>query len=110
MQEPIFPAATRPPMKWGVPLMALVALFMPAFVLSLWLGVLVSWWASAALAGFSIFGFFWMRRVTANDDHRLSQAWLAMRLSQRHPNRRLRQGVRSYSPVTLRGAQDVWRR
>jgi len=29
MREPIFPGASRPPMKWGVPLMALVALFMP---------------------------------------------------------------------------------
>ena len=46
MQEPIFPGASRPPMKWGVPLMAIVAVFMPAAVLSIWLGVIVSWLAA----------------------------------------------------------------
>ena len=110
MQEPIFPGASRPPMKWGVPLLALVALFMPAAVVSVWLGVIVSGWAAAVLLAVSAAGFVWMRRVTTHDDHRLSQAWMAFRLNLRNPNRALRSGVRSYSPVTLRGAPDAWRR
>ncbi len=110
MQEPIFPGASRPPMKWGVPLMALVALFMPAAVLSLWLGVLLSWWACAAGPMACVAVFVWMRKVTANDDHRLTQAWMALRLTLRNPNRHLRQGTRSYSPIPLRGADDAWRR
>ncbi len=97
-------------MKWGVPLMALVALFMPAAVLSMWLGVLVSWWACAAVFAASAALFVWMRKLTANDDHRLSQAWMALRLSLGNPNRQLRQRVRSYSPLPLRGADDAWRR
>jgi type IV secretory pathway VirB3-like protein len=97
-------------MKWGVPLMALVALFMPAAVLSVWLGVIVSGWAAAALVALSAAGFVWMRRVTTHDDHRLAQAWMSLRLSLRNANRTLRGRVRSYSPVTLRGASDAWRR
>ena len=110
MREPIFPGASRPPMKWGVPLMALVALFMPGAVLALWLGVLVSWWLFAAVLLACALGFVWMRKVTTHDDHRLMQAWMSIRLSLRHPNRHLRDGARSYSPVTLRGANDAWRR
>jgi type IV secretion system protein VirB3 len=110
MQEPIFPGASRPPMKWGVPLLALVAVFMPAAVVSVWLGVIVSGWAAAALIALSTAALLWMRRVTTHDDHRLTQAWMALRLNLRNPNRTLRGGVRSYSPITLRGARDAWRR
>ena len=73
MREPIFPGASRPPMKWGVPLMALVALFMPGAVVAIWLGVLVSWWLFAAVLLACAFGFVWMRKVTTHDDHRLMQ-------------------------------------
>jgi type IV secretion system protein VirB3 len=110
MQEPIFPGASRPPMKWGVPLMAIVAVFMPAAVLSIWLGVIVSWMAALGVVVSAVVAFIWMRRVTRHDDHRLSQAWMAIRLARRNRNRVLRSSVRSYSPVALRGADDGWRR
>jgi type IV secretion system protein VirB3 len=110
MQEPIFPGASRPPMKWGVPLMAIVAVFMPAAVLSIWLGVIVSWLAALGVAASAVMAFFWMRRITRHDDHRLAQAWMAMHLARHNRNRKLRSSVRSYSPVALRGADDAWRR
>lgn len=97
-------------MKWGVPLIALVALFMPSAVIAVWVGAIVSWTAALGIVGASALLFVWMRRVTAHDDHRLAQAWMSFRLSLRQPNRRLRAGVRSYSPVALRGADDAWRR
>ena len=97
-------------MKWGVPLTALVALFMPTAVLAMWLGVLVSIWAAAVLVAVCAGVFIWMRRVTRHDDHRLAQALMSLRLSLCNPNRGLRQGVRSYGPVALRGADDAWRR
>ena len=109
MREPIFPGASRPPMKWGVPLMALVALFMPSFVAVIWLGILVSWWAALPLVLAATAGFVWMRHVTARDDHRLAQQWLRLKLALRNPNRRLRGGVRSYAPLPLNGGPDAWR-
>ena len=56
-------------MKWGVPLMALVALFMPSVVLAIWLGVLVSWWLCAVVFVACAMGFVWMRKVTIHDLH-----------------------------------------
>lgn len=109
MRELIFPGASRPPMKWGVPLLALVALFMPAFVAVIWLGILVSWWASLPLVMLAVGVFVWMRHVTARDDHRLAQQWLRLKLVLRNPNRRLRRGVRSYAPLPLHGGPDAWR-
>jgi type IV secretion system protein VirB3 len=110
MREPIFPGASRPPMKWGVPLMALVALFMPAFVAVMWLGLLLSWWLAAPVALAAALSFWWMRRTTVRDDQRLHQQWLRLKLALRQPNRRARCGVRSYSPLALRGVRDDWRR
>ena len=41
--ETIFKGATRPPMKFGVPLVPLVVLLLPGFVSGMWLSTMVSW-------------------------------------------------------------------
>ena len=43
MIETIFKGATRPPMKFGVPLVPLVVLLLPGFVSGMWLSTMVSW-------------------------------------------------------------------
>ncbi len=46
-QEAIFKGATRPAMKFGVPLVPLVVLLGTTILIVLWAGLLVSWWISA---------------------------------------------------------------
>ena len=96
MREPIYKGATRPAMKWGVPLMALVVVFMPAIVLGAWGAILVNWMIApvAAIVILPLYG--WMRWVTYNDDQRLLQMILKIKLIRANPNRRM-WTARSYS-------------
>lgn len=114
--EVVYKGATRPPMKWGVPLIALVGVFMPAVIVTLWatmagifllgrVGLLVAP-ACAVLIGLA---FMWMRWVTSRDDQRLNQFLTSLKLRSANPNRGLF-GARSYSPYRARGAKDAWRR
>lgn len=96
MREPIYKGATRPATKWGVPLMALVAIFMPAIVVGAWGAILVSAWIAPAILAALIPLYAWMRWVTHKDDQRLLQLILKLWLAWRNPNRRL-WTARSYS-------------
>jgi type IV secretion system protein VirB3 len=49
-REAIYKGATRPAMKFGVPLVPLVVLFGSAMLVTLWGGVLVSWWTVPLVA------------------------------------------------------------
>jgi type IV secretion system protein VirB3 len=48
-REAIYKGATRPAMKFGVPLVPLVLLFGGGMLVTMRGGVLVSWWTAAAV-------------------------------------------------------------
>jgi len=96
MREPIYKGATRPAMKWGIPLMALVAVFMPTIVVGVWAAILVSWLVAPAILIAVVPAYAWMRWVTYSDDQRLHQMLLKIKLNWLNGNRRL-WTARSYS-------------
>lgn len=116
MREVIYKGATRPPMKWGVPLIALVALCMPGVVLSVWLGL-------GSMLAFGRVGllalpagliatagvYASMRWTTARDDQRLQQMLTSWRLARWNRNRALYGHCRSYGAYRAQGAADVGR-
>lgn len=110
MREPIFKGATRPPMKWGVPLMFTVGLLIPTFIATIWVGYLVSYWVAPLPPLLGGGAFFWMRAICARDDQRLYQRLKAFKLNRLNRGRVLYEGLRSYSPYRSRSAIDAWRR
>lgn len=110
MRETIFKGATRPPMKWGIPLSAAVGFLIPAFMLTIAGGKWVSKWTYLIVPIVAACVFVWMRQVCARDDQRLAQWAKAMKLTLLNSNRTLFKGLRSYSPYRSHGANDVWRR
>ena len=110
MIETVFKGATRPPMKFGVPLAPLVVLLLPGFICGMWLSTMVDWRFAPVIFGTVTVAYAWMRIVTSRDDQRLTQMVLSIKLAMRNPNRVLRDGARSYAPVALRGGRHVWRR
>lgn len=116
IREAIYKGATRPPMKWGVPLIALVGVFMPAVLVTLWatLGAIFTigrFGLLVAPAGAVLIGlvFVWMRWMTSRDDQRLNQIIKSAKLRYLNKNRSLFNN-RSYSAYRARGAVDAWRR
>lgn len=109
MIEAIYKGATRPAMKWGVPLLGLVGVLTPIFLGTIWIGSLATPWAFPVgfVAGATCFG--WMRYVTTKDDQRLAQWFKAMKLALTNRNRKLF-GVRSYGAYRADGARSTWRR
>ena len=103
----IYKGATRPAMKLGVPLVPLVVLCSTGMLLSMWGGVLVSWWIALAVALALAPAWMWMRFVTARDDQRCRQMAMALKLWLSDRNHRLWQ-ARSYAPSLYRGASDGW--
>ena len=107
--EVIYKGATRPAMKLGIPLVPLVLVLGSGFLLMLWGGLLVSGWIALAVLVAWVPALIGMRLVTAQDDQRFWQAYLAAKLRWTHHNRRFWQS-RSYAPTLYRGASDVYRR
>jgi len=105
--EAIYKGATRPAMKLGIPLVPLVVLVGAGMLAMMWLGVLVSWWLSLGVAMGMAPMLFWMRFVTAQDDQRFHQMFVALKLRLHDRNRRV-WCARSYSPTVYRGARDAW--
>ena len=110
MIETVFKGATRPPMKFGVPLAPLVVLLLPGFICGMWLSTMVNWRFAPLIFGSLALAYLWMRIVTNRDDQRLTQMVLKLKLTLRNPNRVLRNGSRSYAPISYRRGRDVWRR
>jgi type IV secretion system protein VirB3 len=105
--EAIYKGATRPAMKLGIPLVPLVVVFGSGMLLIMWGGILVSGWiALGVLVSFAPV-LFWMRWLTARDDQRFRQIFIAAKLRLNDRNRRFWR-ARSYSPTLYRGASDVW--
>lgn len=105
--EAIYKGATRPAMKLGIPLVPLVVLFGTSMLLIMWGGALVSWWLAVAVLLAVIPALAWMRFVTARDDQRFRQMFLALKLRLHDHNHRLWR-ARSYAPTLYRGARDAW--
>ncbi len=116
MREVIYKGATRPPMKWRVPLTALLAAFMPAVLILVWATVIAVYRIGRGGLLVAAFGFVlvmlayvWMRWTTARDDQRLMQMFKSLKLRMLNHNRELF-GNRSYGAYRARGARDAWRK
>jgi type IV secretion system protein VirB3 len=106
--ETIYKGATRPAMKFGVPLVPLVAVAGVGLLVTMWGGALFTWWIAAAVAATALPVLVWMRLVTGRDDQRLRQMFIRMRLRLYDRNHALWRS-RSYAPTVYRGACDAWR-
>ena len=107
LDEAIYKGATRRAMKLGIPLVPLVILFGATMLLVMWGGILVSWWVALAVLSAVLPVLGWMRYVTARDDQRFRQMFLAAKLRFHDRNRRFWK-TRSYSPSLFRGGRDAW--
>ena len=105
--EAIYKGATRPAMKLGIPLVPLVVLAGLGLLLAMWGGILVSWWIAVAVVLAIGPALLWMRLVTAKDDQRFRQLFVAFKLRLHDRNRRFWR-ARSYAPTLYRGARDAW--
>ena len=106
-REAIYKGATRPAMKFGVPLVPLVALFGSGMLLILWGGLLLSWWIAVGVVGAIVPALAWMRFVTAKDDQRFRQVFLSLKLRLFDRNRAFWKAS-SYSSTLYRGGRDAW--
>ena len=107
--EAIYKGATRPAMKMGIPLVPLVVLFGGGMLLILWVGTLLTWWIVPVVLIAFVPALAWMRFVTARDDQRFRQMYIALKLRMRDRNRRFWRS-RSYAPYLYRGARDAFLR
>jgi type IV secretion system protein VirB3 len=106
-QEAIYKGATRPAMKFGIPLVPLVVLCGVGSLLVLWGGTLMSWWVGAVVVVSLAPVLGWMRFVTRRDDQRCRQMFMMAKLRLQDRNRRFWH-ARSYSPTLFRGGRDAW--
>lgn len=106
--EAIYKGATRPAMKFGIPLIPLVVVVGVAMLAILWGGLLVSWWIAAGVVAGLAPALGWMRWVTHRDDQRFRQFFVATKLRLTDRNGGFWQ-ARSYSPTIYRGARDARR-
>lgn len=105
--EAIYKGATRPAMKLGIPLVPLVLLFGTGMLLVMWGGILVSGWVAVVVLAAIVPALGWMRYVTAKDDQRFRQMFVAAKLRLHDRNRGFWR-ARSYAPTLYRGARDAW--
>ena len=105
--EVIYKGATRPAMKLGIPLVPLVVVLGSTALLILWGGLFISWWMALGVLLGVVPALIWMRVVTAKDDQRFRQMFVAMKLQLHDRNRRFWR-ARSYAPTLYRGAKDAW--
>ena len=105
--EAIYKGATRPAMKFGIPLVPLVISLGGAMLVTMWGGALWSWWVAIVVLAALAPVLAWMRFITAKDDQRFRQMFVAMKLRLHDRNRRFWH-ARSYAPTLYRGARDAW--
>jgi type IV secretion system protein VirB3 len=105
MHEVIFKGATRPALKFGVPVVPLVLIVVGALIGALWgtffFGVGAAFPILAGAGGLLV----WMRSMTRKDDQRLNQFFLKTRLLILARGNRDFWQCRSYSPYSHRGAK-----
>ena len=105
--EAIYKGATRPAMKFGIPLVPLVISLGGAMLVTMWGGAPWSWWVAVVVLAALAPVLAWMRFITAKDDQRFRQMFVAAKLRLHDRNRRFWH-ARSYAPSLYRGARDAW--
>lgn len=105
--EAIYKGATRPAMKLGIPLVPLVILGGSSLLTMTWGCLLISAWVPLAVLSLALPALSWMRHLTAKDDQRLTQMYLALKLRRHDRNHQVWRS-RSYTPTLYRGARDAW--
>ena len=105
--EAIYKGATRPAMKFGIPLVPLVISLGGGMLVTMWGGALWSWWVAIVVIAAVAPVLAWMRFITAKDDQRFRQMFVAAKLRLHDRNRRFWRS-RCYSPNLYRGARDGW--
>ena len=105
--EAIYKGATRPAMKFGIPLVPLVISLGGGMLVTMWGGALWSWWVAVVVLAALAPVLAWMRFITAKDDQRFRQMFVAAKLRLHDRNRRFWRS-RCYSPNLYRGARDGW--
>jgi len=105
-REPIYKGATRPAMRFGIPLVPLVVLIGSGALLMLWGGVLLSGWIAVGVLVSFVPALVWMNLVTRRDDQRFHQMFVGCKLRMHDRNRRLWR-ARSYAPHLYLGASDA---
>ena len=106
-REVIYKGATRPAMRFGIPLVPLVVLFGCGALLMLWGGVLLSGWIALAVLLSFVPALAWMHFVTRRDDQRFHQMFIHLKLRLHDRNAQLWH-ARSYTPALPRGVRHDW--
>ena len=107
LREAIYKGATRPAMKFGIPLIPLVVMSGTSLLAIFWGGLFISWWLALGVVLGAVPALCWMRHVTSRDDQRFRQIFVAAKL-RLHDHNRGFWHARSYSPTLYRGASDAW--
>ena len=105
--EAIYKGATRPAMKFGVPLVPLVTVLGTGMLITMWGGAFLTWWTAVVVVAAGAPALAWMRFTTRKDDQRFRQLFIAARLALHDHNRRFWH-ARSYALAVYRGASDAW--
>ena len=90
-REAIYKGATRPAMKFGIPLVPLVVLFGGGMLVIVWGGLLLSWWIAAGVVAAALPALAWMRFVTGFREGYVSRVVRAANLSAPRPASTLHQ-------------------
>jgi type IV secretion system protein VirB3 len=101
-RDPIFKAATRPAMFFGVPMIPFLAFTGLFMLLAMWLFYLVSFYVSLLLGLLYVPIVMVMRQITKRDDQRLHQLWKRAVMRTRHAAGRRMWGAISFSPIRFK--------
>jgi type IV secretion system protein VirB3 len=100
LKDPLFKGCTRPAMLWGVPLVSALMVGGGILIPAIW-ALLASPPVGVGILQLMIPIFVAMRVITRNDDQRLAQLALRLRIGLRQRNRRF-WGAHAYMPVRLK--------
>jgi len=100
LKDPVFKGCTRPAMLWGVPLVSALMVGGGMLIPAIW-ALLASPPLGVGILLLMIPVFVAMRVITRNDDQRLAQLALRLRIGLRQRNRRF-WGAHAYVPVRLK--------
>ena len=100
LNDPVFKGCTRPAMLWGVPLVSALMVGGGMLIPAIW-ALLASPPVGVGILLLMIPVFVAMRVITRNDDQRLAQLTLRLRIGLRQRNRRF-WGAHAYVPVRLK--------
>jgi type IV secretion system protein VirB3 len=100
LKDPVFKGCTRPAMLWGVPLVSALMVGGGMLIPAIW-ALLASAPVGVGILLLMIPVFVAMRVITRNDDQRLAQLAMRLRIGLRQRNRRF-WGAHAYVPVRLK--------